>query len=69
MFMETHYYTTILSIMQHYAFLSWKELWFVGLLFYSSLCFFPFQGFYQLLEPKVTVRCREQDVEVVQVRY
>ncbi|XP_034541204.1 V-type proton ATPase subunit E 1a [Notolabrus celidotus] len=24
------------------------------------------QGFYQLLEPKVTVRCREQDVEMVQ---
>ncbi|AWP08816.1 putative V-type proton ATPase subunit E 1-like isoform 2 [Scophthalmus maximus] len=24
------------------------------------------QGFYQLLEPKVTVRCRPQDVEVVQ---
>uniref|UniRef100_G3PKH4 ATPase H+ transporting V1 subunit E1a n=1 Tax=Gasterosteus aculeatus aculeatus TaxID=481459 RepID=G3PKH4_GASAC len=26
------------------------------------------QGFYQLLEPKVTVRCRQQDVEMVQVR-
>ncbi|XP_069018894.1 V-type proton ATPase subunit E 1a [Embiotoca jacksoni] len=25
------------------------------------------QGFYQLLEPKVTVRCRQQDVEMVQV--
>lgn len=25
------------------------------------------QGFYQLLEAKVTVRCRQQDVEVVQV--
>ncbi|KAM9854001.1 V-type proton ATPase subunit E 1a isoform 2-T2 [Aulostomus maculatus] len=24
------------------------------------------QGFYQLLEPKVTVRCRQQDVEIVQ---
>uniref|UniRef100_A0A8C4Z5B3 ATPase H+ transporting V1 subunit E1a n=1 Tax=Gadus morhua TaxID=8049 RepID=A0A8C4Z5B3_GADMO len=24
------------------------------------------QGFYQLLEPKVTVRCRQQDVEMVQ---
>ncbi|XP_047452247.1 V-type proton ATPase subunit E 1a [Mugil cephalus] len=24
------------------------------------------QGFYQLLEPKVTIRCREQDVELVQ---
>uniref|UniRef100_A0A665UI29 ATPase H+ transporting V1 subunit E1a n=1 Tax=Echeneis naucrates TaxID=173247 RepID=A0A665UI29_ECHNA len=26
------------------------------------------QGFYQLLEPKVTIRCRQQDVEMVQVR-
>ncbi|XP_037624546.1 V-type proton ATPase subunit E 1a isoform X1 [Sebastes umbrosus] len=25
------------------------------------------QGFYQLLEPKVTIRCRQQDVEMVQV--
>lgn len=25
------------------------------------------QGFYQLLEPKVTVRCRKQDVQMVQV--
>lgn len=25
------------------------------------------QGFYQLLEPKVTVRCRKQDVQLVQV--
>ncbi|MED6242910.1 hypothetical protein ATANTOWER_011718 [Ataeniobius toweri] len=24
------------------------------------------QGFYQLLEPKVTIRCRQQDVEMVQ---
>lgn len=37
----------------------------------SSECgcvFFKFQGFYQLLEPKVTVRCRQQDVDLVQVR-
>lgn len=27
-----------------------------------------FQGFYRLLEPKVTVRCRPQDVEFVQVK-
>lgn len=27
-----------------------------------------FQGFYQLLETKVTVRCRKQDVQLVQVR-
>lgn len=27
-----------------------------------------FQGFYQLLEPKVTVRCRQEDLEMVQVR-
>uniref|UniRef100_A0A3B3Y484 ATPase H+ transporting V1 subunit E1b n=1 Tax=Poecilia mexicana TaxID=48701 RepID=A0A3B3Y484_9TELE len=26
------------------------------------------QGFYQLLEPKVTIRCRKQDVQLVQVR-
>lgn len=25
------------------------------------------QGFYQLLEAKVTVRCRQQDLELVQV--
>uniref|UniRef100_A0A8C5ES70 Uncharacterized protein n=1 Tax=Gouania willdenowi TaxID=441366 RepID=A0A8C5ES70_GOUWI len=25
------------------------------------------QGFYRLLEPKVTIRCREQDIETVQV--
>ena len=25
------------------------------------------QGFYQLLEPKVTVRCRKQDLQMVQV--
>lgn len=27
-----------------------------------------FQGFYRLLEPKVTIRCRSQDVELVQVK-
>lgn len=26
-----------------------------------------FQGLYQLLEPKVTIRCRKQDVQSVQV--
>uniref|UniRef100_A0AAY4C9X0 Vacuolar ATP synthase subunit E n=2 Tax=Bilateria TaxID=33213 RepID=A0AAY4C9X0_9TELE len=26
------------------------------------------QGFYQLLEPKVTIRCRKQDVDMVKVR-
>lgn len=32
-------------------------------------CFiYLFKGFYQLLEPKVTVRCRQQDAEMVQVR-
>lgn len=29
--------------------------------------FLFFQGLYQLLEPKVTIRCRQQDVEIVQV--
>lgn len=27
------------------------------------------QGFYQLLEPRVTVRCRQQDIDLVQVRF
>ncbi|XP_035004008.1 V-type proton ATPase subunit E 1 [Hippoglossus stenolepis] len=31
-------------------------------LFYNLL----HQGFYQLLEPKVTIRCRKQDVQLVQ---
>lgn len=35
---------------------------------FSELVLFTFQGFYQLLEPKVTIRCRQQDVEMVQVR-
>lgn len=41
----------------------------IGLLCFLSLAFWMFQGFYQLLEPKVTVRCRQQDVELVQVRF
>lgn len=36
--------------------------------FTESSLFFMFQGFYQLLEPKVTIRCRQQDIELVQVR-
>lgn len=42
----------------------------VSYIFESSyfFSFFTFQGFFQLLEPKVTVRCRQQDVELVQVR-
>lgn len=36
--------------------------------FFSESSLFVFQGFYQLLEPKVTIRCRQQDVELVQVR-
>lgn len=35
---------------------------------FSEVVPFTFQAFYQLLEPKVTVRCRLQDVEIVQVR-
>lgn len=31
------------------------------------LTFVSLQGFYQLLEPKVTIRCRKQDVQLVQV--
>uniref|UniRef100_A0A7N8Y094 ATPase H+ transporting V1 subunit E1a n=1 Tax=Mastacembelus armatus TaxID=205130 RepID=A0A7N8Y094_9TELE len=31
-----------------------------------NLCLSTFQGFYRLLEPKVTIRCRQQDVEIVQ---
>lgn len=34
---------------------------------YNVLNYFSLQGFYQLLEPKVTVRCRKQDVQLVQV--
>ena len=36
---------------------------------FSQFLLFTFQGFYQLLEPKVTIRCRKQDVEMVQVRF
>lgn len=32
-------------------------------------CFVLNQGFYQLLESKVTIRCRKQDVPMVQVRH
>lgn len=39
-----------------------------GWVFKIWLPLFAFQGFYQLLEPKVTVRCRQQDVDLVQVR-
>lgn len=33
----------------------------------NVLNYVSLQGFYQLLEPKVTVRCRKQDVQLVQV--
>ncbi|XP_047201430.1 V-type proton ATPase subunit E 1a [Girardinichthys multiradiatus] len=34
--------------------------------YYKLLEGLVLQGFYQLLEPKVTIRCRQQDVEMVQ---
>lgn len=40
----------------------------VGSQCFLSLSFSTLQGFYRLLEPKVTIRCRHQDVEMVQVR-
>lgn len=43
-------------------------IFFVSFCFAESSLFFIFQGFYQLLEPKVTIRCRQQDIELVQVR-
>lgn len=44
---------------------------FISLLTYCVLSVKPVycaQGFYQLLEAKVTVRCRQQDLDLVQVR-
>lgn len=35
---------------------------------FFCVCVF-FQGFYQLLEPKVTIRCRKQDLALVQVSF
>lgn len=41
---------------------------FVLFVFKAKISFINlFKGFYQLLEPKVTVRCRQQDVDMVQV--